>query len=140
VYSPELPGRTVVATTLAASPEWVDEVTGRGVEVIVCGTGPHVDPHYLMDTLGKYGLNEVLVEGGGKILGTLFDAGLVDRVAAFVAPVIVGGAEAPGPVGGTGSETLDTAWRLSDVRWSSLDGDVLIEGAISESRITAETA
>jgi diaminohydroxyphosphoribosylaminopyrimidine deaminase/5-amino-6-(5-phosphoribosylamino)uracil reductase len=93
-----------------------------------------------MDTLGEYGFNEVLVEGGSKILGTLFDAGLVDRVTAFVAPVIVGGAEAPGPVGGMGSETLETAWRLSDVRWSSLDGDVLIEGAISDSRITAETA
>lgn len=138
VYSTELPGRTLVATTVAAPTEWVRELAERGVNHIVCGQGPRVDLEHLLDELGARGLNDLLVEGGSRLLGSLFDAGLVDRVAAFVAPLVVGGAAAPGPVGGRGFGSVAKAWRLSDVRLTVLDEDVLLEGAIASSRQTEE--
>jgi diaminohydroxyphosphoribosylaminopyrimidine deaminase/5-amino-6-(5-phosphoribosylamino)uracil reductase len=140
LYSPDLPGRTLVATTAAAPSAWRDQLTARGVDLVTCGDGPLVDLRLLLQELGSRGINELLVEGGGRLLGSLFDAGLVDRVAAFVAPVIIGGADAPGPVGGLGSDSLAAAWRLTDVRVSDLEGDLLVEGSVDLSRMREEVA
>lgn len=130
VYDPALSGQTRVATTAAAPADWLRELAARGVDHVMCGAGPRVDLEVLLDDLGERGLNEILVEGGGCLLGSFFDAGLVDRVAAFVAPVIIGGAEASGPVMGRGIETMPDAWRLSDIRLRTLGDDVLLEGTI----------
>ena len=54
----------------------------------------------------------VLVEGGGALLGALFEAGLVDRVVCFVAPKLIGGDAAPGPVRGAGVDVVARAWTL----------------------------
>lgn len=140
VYDAALPSHTLVVTTEAATTTWLEALTDQRIEYVVCGTGPRVDLEMLLDVLGERGLNEVLVEGGGRMLGSFFDAGLVDRVAAFVAPVITGGADAPGPVAGHGCETLATAWRLSDVRLQHLDGDVLAEGTVANSPARVEVA
>jgi diaminohydroxyphosphoribosylaminopyrimidine deaminase/5-amino-6-(5-phosphoribosylamino)uracil reductase len=131
VYNPDLPGQTLVATTRAAAPSWTSELAERGVEQIVCGQGPRVDLDDLLVELGTRGCNEILIEGGSHLLGAFFDAGLVDRVAAFVAPLVVGGSAAPGPVGGRGYASMAEARRLSDVRLTVLDEDVLLEGVIA---------
>jgi diaminohydroxyphosphoribosylaminopyrimidine deaminase / 5-amino-6-(5-phosphoribosylamino)uracil reductase len=130
VYAPDLPGQTLVATTQAAPLDWITKLADQGVDYDVCGTGPLVDLAHLLERLGDRGMNDVLVEGGGQLLGGLLDAGLVDRVAAFVAPKLVGGASAPGPVAGTGSTTINGGWQVVDGRVSSLDGDLLVEGAV----------
>ena len=62
-----------------------------------------VDLAVLLAELGRGDTTSVLVEGGGEVLGSLFDAGLVDKVVAFVAPTIIGGAGAPSPVAGAGT-------------------------------------
>lgn len=140
VYDPGLPGRTLVATTAAAPPEWIGNLADRGVEHVVCGSGPRVAPAHLLDELGARGLNELLIEGGSRLLGAFFDARLVDRVAAFIAPIIIGGADAPGPVGGFGCAFVTQGWRLSDVRVTVLDGDVLLEGAVGSATVTEDAA
>jgi diaminohydroxyphosphoribosylaminopyrimidine deaminase/5-amino-6-(5-phosphoribosylamino)uracil reductase len=140
VYSPHLPGRTLVATTEAADLAWINGLAKRELEHIVCGEGPLVDLEYLLDELGTRGLDEILVEGGSRLLGAFFDAGLIDRVAAFVAPLVVGGAAAPGPVGGRGCESMAEAQRLSDVRLTVLDEDVLLEGALPSPRAREDVA
>ena len=72
----------------------------------------------------------VLAEGGGELGAALLDAGLVDRVAFFVAPRLLGGRTAPGPVGGVG-RALKEAVRLSwastppDRRGPAVEGDVI---------------
>lgn len=139
-YDPNLPGRTLVATTATAPPEWVGNLAERGVEHLVCGDGPRVDPETLLDELGARGLNELLLEGGSRLLGAFFDARLVDRVAAFIAPMIIGGADAPGPVGGRGCGLITEAWRLSDVRLTVLDVDVLLEGTVVSATATGDAA
>ncbi len=140
VYNPDLPGQTLAATTRATAPSWTSELAERGVEQVVCGEGPRVDLDDLLVELGARGCNEILIEGGSQLLGAFFDAGLVDRVAAFVAPVIIGGSAAPGPVGGRGYESMAEAQRLSDVRLTVLDEDVLLEGALASPRVREDVA
>jgi diaminohydroxyphosphoribosylaminopyrimidine deaminase/5-amino-6-(5-phosphoribosylamino)uracil reductase len=54
----------------------------------------------------------LLVEGGSELLGSFFAEKLVDRVWVFIAPLIIGGRNAPGPVGGLGIDGLARAIRL----------------------------
>ena len=79
------------------------------------GAGGLVDLEALMSHLGEREVASVVVEGGGALLGALFDGGLVDKVCAFIAPVVVGGAAAPSPVAGEGVELIGDALRLRDV-------------------------
>lgn len=138
IYARDLPGTTLVATTSHAPSAWLDALAILGVDHIVCGEGPAVDIELLLQDLGQRGTNEVLVEGGGRILGAFFDAGLVDRVAAFIAPVVIGGSTAPGPVGGAGVERVAEAWRLEKLRTRVLGKDLLMEGTVSTPASTSE--
>ena len=70
-----------------------------------------VDLQALLALLGERDVTSVLVEGGGALLGSFFDRPLVDKVYAFIAPVIVGGAAAPSPAAGEGIERLADAPR-----------------------------
>jgi diaminohydroxyphosphoribosylaminopyrimidine deaminase/5-amino-6-(5-phosphoribosylamino)uracil reductase len=70
----------------------------------------------------------VLVEGGAGVAGRFLDAGLVDKVTVFIAPMIIGGRDAPNAVGGSGVEVIADALRLRDVEVVQRDGDVEITG------------
>jgi len=131
VFDPAQPGRTLVATTASAPVSWRRALEQAGVECVLLGDGPTIDLDALLAHLGGRGVNTLLVEGGQRLLGAFFDAGAVDRVAAFVAPVVVGGAEAPGLVGGRGVATMDDAWRLTGVAVRRCGADVLIEGSVA---------
>jgi diaminohydroxyphosphoribosylaminopyrimidine deaminase / 5-amino-6-(5-phosphoribosylamino)uracil reductase len=56
----------------------------------------------LLDELGAWGMTNVMVEGGGKTLGAFWDAGLADEAVVFVAPRLIGGAEARSALSGVG--------------------------------------
>jgi diaminohydroxyphosphoribosylaminopyrimidine deaminase/5-amino-6-(5-phosphoribosylamino)uracil reductase len=60
----------------------------------------------LLNYLGKKSVTSILVEGGGILLGSLFDLKLVDKVIAYIAPMIIGGEEAKSPVAGEGFATI----------------------------------
>ena len=70
----------------------------------------------------------LLVEGGASLLGSMFDLGLVDKVMAFIVPTIIGGEDAPTPVGGAGFERIADALRLERVRWDRYGRDMAITG------------
>ncbi|MEA2514367.1 MAG: diaminohydroxyphosphoribosylaminopyrimidine deaminase [Thermomicrobiales bacterium] len=133
VFDPALPGKTLVATTASALPDWRAALAPGGVEQVTAGDGPLVDLGGLLDHLGGRGINSLLVEGGSRLHGSLFDAKLVDRVAAFIAPVVVGGRDAPGPVGGYGVATMSAAWQLRDVTLQRLGDDLLLQGRVDTS-------
>jgi diaminohydroxyphosphoribosylaminopyrimidine deaminase / 5-amino-6-(5-phosphoribosylamino)uracil reductase len=84
----------------------------------------------LLNELGRRRMTNVLVEGGGRLLGSLLDTGAVDEVHAFIAPKCVGGSQAPGPVAGTGIETMDAAMRLEGVQVEVLGCDVYLRGRV----------
>ena len=92
------------------------------------GTDGMVDLEAVMSHLGEREVASVVVEGGGVLLGALFDGGLVDRVCAFIAPVVVGGAEAQSPVAGEGVGLISDALRLRDVEVLRLGEDIAVVG------------
>lgn len=122
------PGAMVAATDQAPAP-WREQVRERGAEVLVLPTGPdgRVLLRPLLETLGRRGILSLLVEGGGVILGSFVDAGLVDKVHAVIAPVIIGG-PARMAVEGRGATRMTQALRLRDVTVERLGEDVLITG------------
>ena len=69
-----------------------------------------------------------LIECGGTPLGAALAAGLVQRVAAFVAPLLIGSAIAPGPVGDPGSADLGSAPRFRWIHTERVGDDMLLEG------------
>ena len=121
----------VVATTDRGRPDTRRALEAMGVEVMsATGTDGRVDLAAVVRELGRRGVLSLLVEGGGTVLGAFADAGLIDKVVAFVAPTLVGG-PAPGPVGGHGVETLAQARRLVRTGVRLVGEDVVIEGYVA---------
>ncbi len=124
---------TIIATTEAAPVERRASLMAAGAEVMVVpGQGPRVDLVKLVDLLGERQISSVLIEGGGKVNGSALAAGIVDKIAWFIAPKIIGGDAAPGPVRGPGAQSLQDATRLYDVSLRHLGEDILLTGYTSE--------
>ena len=70
----------------------------------------------------------LLVEGGSRVHGTFLDLGLADRAAIFIAPRILGDADAISFAAGTGVESIERAWRLVRTRVQSFGSDWLVSG------------
>src|SRR5690606_30961005 len=60
----------------------------------------------LLSELFERRMTNILVEGGGRVLGSFWDMKMVDEVRIFVAPRLIGGAGAPGPLHGMGCEAI----------------------------------
>ncbi|ADJ25829.1 riboflavin biosynthesis protein RibD [Dehalogenimonas lykanthroporepellens BL-DC-9] len=127
------PGRTILAFGGQVSEERRIPYTQAGAELesFPDGNG-RVDLPALMSFLGKQQITSVIVEGGSSLLGSMFDAGLVDKVIVFIAPMIIGGGGALTAVGGNGAETLDQACRLEKTRTWRLGEDTVITGYVNK--------
>jgi diaminohydroxyphosphoribosylaminopyrimidine deaminase/5-amino-6-(5-phosphoribosylamino)uracil reductase len=135
------PGRTIIATTDAGAGR-LAKLESETVEVqVLPSRDGHVDLAMLMEWLGGQGVTGVLAEGGGTLLGALFDARLVDKVAAFVAPSVVGGHSAPSPVEGMGVSTMSEALHLRDVEMRKMGEDIVVIGYVASggSQCSAES-
>lgn len=97
----------------------------RGATVVVPG---RVTPAAVLEDLQRRGVRSLLVEGGEAIHGAFTAAGLYDRVAVDCAPLLIGGEEAPSPVGGEGTGSLDVAPRLAGLRTRRAGSDVILMG------------
>ena len=120
------PGDTLLVTA-GQGLTWTDGMDRVSV-ASASGDDGRVDTRALMGMLGERDVTSVLVEGGGAVLGTLFDLNLVDKVVAFVAPVIIGGMDAVSPVGGVGIADMRDALRLRDVEVRRFGADVAVIG------------
>jgi diaminohydroxyphosphoribosylaminopyrimidine deaminase/5-amino-6-(5-phosphoribosylamino)uracil reductase len=117
-----------------ADPAWREALQKAGCECVAVTrtpTGLSV-PEVLAD-LGKRRFTNILVEGGSSLLGSFFDAGAIDEVYAFVAPIILGGEGAPSPIGGLGLEKMAQAKRLLQWKKHDLEEDWLCYGRIASS-------
>lgn len=122
---------TLVVTTSAASVTKIDALRAGGVDVLVLpGNSGWVDLHKLMEELGQRNLQSVLVEGGATLNESLLLEGLIDRVAVFIAPKLIGGNQGKGIFEGVGISRLSEALRLTDVRWQTFGDDLLVEGEV----------
>jgi diaminohydroxyphosphoribosylaminopyrimidine deaminase/5-amino-6-(5-phosphoribosylamino)uracil reductase len=123
--------RVVVACVAPAPSGPAGALRARGVRVLeLPGDAGRVDLRALLQALRALDVMGVLVEGGGELGGALAEAGLVDRVAFFVAPRLLGGREAPGPLGGRGRR-LKEALQLIEVATRRLGDDMLVEADVA---------
>ena len=121
--------RTIVAVSAQAPATRKAALEAAGLEVLVAGTDKG-DVVELMNQLGAMRITSILVEGGGRVNFSLLEAGLVDRVYAFVAPKLIGGSQALTPVEGEGFAQLAQAVELENIQTSLLDNDVMITGRV----------
>jgi diaminohydroxyphosphoribosylaminopyrimidine deaminase / 5-amino-6-(5-phosphoribosylamino)uracil reductase len=125
------PSRTIVAGAAPLPARRARALRDRGVRVLdLPRQGRRVDLGALLAALGGLGVIGVLVEGGGELAAGLLDAGLVDRVAFFVAPRLLGGRTAPGPVGGVGRALKETL-SVRGLSCRTVGEDLLLEGDVS---------
>ena len=84
----------------------------------------------MFKTLARMEITSVLVEGGGTLIGSLFDEGLVDKVLFFISPKIIGGKEGVSSVMGKGISRLDSAVVLKNMKLRRFKEDILVEGDV----------
>ncbi len=129
----QAPGETLLAVAKGLAKVKVKEFTSLGAEVVELAARDNlVDLTELLKVLGKRGVISILAEGGGTLLSSLFEQGLVDRVIAFVAPIIIGGREAKTPVEGRGVDKVAEALHLNRVEVTRFGEDVMISGYIKK--------
>lgn len=116
-------GPVLVAVDEGYPADAAQQLRDRGVEVLTA------TPAQLLDELGRRRLTNVLVEGGGKLLGQLFDQRLIDEVWTFIAPKHIGGTGL-GPVAGEGVALMRDAMTFADISHETIDGDLLIRGRL----------
>ena len=124
----------LMAVGPSASADAVGRLKDEGVEVLRCQDEAHGERlHELMRELGQRRMTNVLVEGGGDLLGGLWDERLVDEVHVFVAPKIVGGASATSPIAGSGIASMSSAGLLRDACWTQVEDDFYLSGLVDRS-------
>jgi diaminohydroxyphosphoribosylaminopyrimidine deaminase/5-amino-6-(5-phosphoribosylamino)uracil reductase len=110
-----------------------DRLASAGIEVYRCHGETHEERlRALLDELGRRRMTNVLLEGGGKLLGAFFDVGGIDEVHVFIAPKLAGGTAAPSPVAGAGIAQMAAAPLLDDISIEELDGDVYVHGRLKK--------
>ncbi|MFW6188824.1 MAG: bifunctional diaminohydroxyphosphoribosylaminopyrimidine deaminase/5-amino-6-(5-phosphoribosylamino)uracil reductase RibD [Planctomycetota bacterium] len=128
-------GPVLLAYPEGSPPDGLQRAEQAGCEALPLPEGDApglLDLGALLDQLGHREMTNVLLEGGANLLGGFFDAGLVDRVMAFVAPLVLGGEAAPSGVGGAGSARVEQAKQLGEPRMQRSGPDVLLEGWVRD--------
>jgi len=121
----------LVVTGRAPDSDNVQKLQEAGAEVLVCReTAQAARLGELLDELGRRRLTNVLVEGGAGVLGTFHDADLLDEVHVFIAPKLIGGAEARSPLAGLGLAQVEAARSLASMTVEQVAGDVYLHGRL----------
>jgi diaminohydroxyphosphoribosylaminopyrimidine deaminase/5-amino-6-(5-phosphoribosylamino)uracil reductase len=129
------PEGVLIVTSRKASHPKARRLAARGAEVWSLPGDSHgrVSIPELLVLLARRGVTSLMVEGGGQTHWSFLSAGAVDRVCAFLAPRVLGGAGAPGAVGGEGFRLAGSPW-LEDVEIERLGRDLLMTGRVVRRR------
>jgi diaminohydroxyphosphoribosylaminopyrimidine deaminase/5-amino-6-(5-phosphoribosylamino)uracil reductase len=101
------------------------DLADKGVEIL---SSDPSDLRSVLETLGRRSIQSVLVEGGRTVAGAFIDAGLVNKVTFFIAPKIIGGADAPNAIAGRGVERMTDALELERVAVVQRGRDIEVTG------------
>lgn len=118
----------ITPTIVFSNSNDIDKISlleSKGIEVISINAR---DLTSVLDALAKKDLQSILVEGGAEIAGSFVDTKLVDKLTFIVAPIIIGGNDAPLAIGGKGVEVLSKAMCLNDLEITYLGKDIEITG------------
>jgi len=121
---------TIIVT--ACESDRASEYEKCGCEILVCAdeTGKQVDLAKLMKILGGRKIDSVFLEGGSTLNWSALNAGIVNKVQAYIAPKIFGGKDAPSAIGGLGAENPDSAFMLENPGLLHFGDDIMIESRV----------
>lgn len=124
---------TLFAVASGCPASFIRHAEKMGKEVLVTGsTGDRIDLKELMQVLGKKGIDSILLEGGGNLNYSALEAGIVDKIIAFIAPKIIGGSDSLTSVEGKGIDKIKDAWILNIASVGMTEGDIKIEAYIKK--------
>jgi diaminohydroxyphosphoribosylaminopyrimidine deaminase/5-amino-6-(5-phosphoribosylamino)uracil reductase len=110
-----------------------DGLERAGAEVIVAtGRNDEARLEAALDELGRHEIQDLLVEGGPTFAGALFDAGEIDHVRLFIAPVFIGAAEARAALEGTGAMRIADGVRPLATTFEQIGEDMLVRARLRE--------
>ena len=120
------------STNQAARAEKAQLLEAKGVQILQTElVDGQIAIAPLLKKLAAQKIDSVFVEGGGRVHWSFIESGLVNKVYAFIAPVIIGGATALTPVEGAGFPILAESWKLQNLESRKLGKDLLLTGEIS---------
>lgn len=123
---------TVVASRAAAHAD-TDALEAAGVQVLVAtGENEPARVRSALDQLGAMGISAALLEGGPHLAGAFLDAGEIDEIRLFLAPLVLGGSSARDPLEGTGVERISEALRALTLECGHVGEDLLISARLRE--------
>ncbi len=121
---------------LRSMPQKRSEFEESGVEFLELDVQSAVDVSQaeltqVLCAIASRGGTNVLVEGGAGVLGSFFDAKLVDQVECYIAPRVIGGQDARRAVAGFGVESIARGCEFQSIRWDAIDGDLHFSGVVA---------
>lgn len=129
--APEIPLTVVVSR--AAPRSTTDGLANAGADVVVAtGENEPARVRSALDQLGESGIHAILLEGGPHLAGAFLDAGEIDEVRLFLAPLLLGGSKARDPLEGEGVEKISEALRALTLDCERVADDVLISARLRE--------
>jgi diaminohydroxyphosphoribosylaminopyrimidine deaminase / 5-amino-6-(5-phosphoribosylamino)uracil reductase len=130
LLQPDLAARTCIIVGETCPQQQIQRLQDRAlsVEQVPCNQQGQVDFAAALAALARRDIMHVLLEGGASLLGSAFDHALLDHVAVFIAPKIIGGAGAPSPLKGLGLAHMQDALQLQQIHSRLIGNDFFIEG------------
>jgi diaminohydroxyphosphoribosylaminopyrimidine deaminase/5-amino-6-(5-phosphoribosylamino)uracil reductase len=122
----------LVFASPAAPAERSRTLQEAGAEVVVCDGDPPARVAAALAELGRRGITSVLLEGGPTLVGSFLDAGEVDELRLFIAPIVLGGAGAKPLAGGQGAGLIADATPALAMEWERSGRDLLIRARLRE--------
>ncbi len=127
------PGKVIIVT-LAANPGQETQnrlnLSQKAQILKVKEKAGQINLKDMMKKLAQMEITNILVEGGGTLIGSLFDEGLVDRVLFFISPKIIGGKDSISSVMGEGITNVHKAARVKDLTVSRIGEDIVVKGYV----------
>jgi len=123
---------TVVVSRAAAHAD-TDALEAGGAQVLVAtGENEPARVRSALDQLGAMGVAGALLEGGPHLAGAFLDAGEIDEIRLFLAPLLLGGSSARDPLEGKGVERISEALRALTLDSQRIGDDLLISARLRE--------
>ena len=123
----------IVVVSRAAGRSAMEALAMAGAEVVVAtGENEPARVRSALDQLGARGVTSILLEGGPHLAGAFLDAGEIDEVRLFLAPLLLGGRAARDPLEGEGVEQISEAIRALTLDCERVADDLLISARLRE--------
>ncbi len=123
---------TVIVSRAAARAD-TDALEAAGAQVLLAtGENEPARVRSALDQLGQLGVASLLLEGGPHLAGAFLDAGEIDEIRLFLAPLLLGGRTARDPLEGEGVERISEALRALTFECARIGEDLLVSARLRE--------